>query len=126
MYNPESRDANEFIDDAEVRSSIEEATRLAADPANIERILARAAECGGLTHREAAVLLNVEDPATLDRIFHLAKQIKERIYGKRIVMFAPLYLSNHCVNNCKYCGFRCANGIAVSYTHLTLPTTSNV
>ena len=112
MYNPESRDANEFIDDAEVRSSIEEATRLAADPANIERILARAAECGGLTHREAAVLLNVEAPATLDRIFHLAKQIKERIYGKRIVMFAPLYLSNHCVNNCKYCGFRCANGIA--------------
>ena len=112
MYNPKSRDANEFIDDAEVRSSIEDAKRLAADPANIERILAKAAKCKGLNHREAAVLLNVDDPATLDRIYHLAKEIKEQIYGKRIVMFAPLYLSNYCVNNCKYCGFRCANGIA--------------
>lgn len=111
MYNPKSRDSNEFIDDAEVLSSIEDARKLAATPGEVDRILAKAREYKGLTHREAAVLLDVEDEATLEKIYSLAKEVKEKIYGKRIVMFAPLYLSNYCVNNCKYCGFRCANKI---------------
>lgn len=111
MYNVKSADSNEFIDDAEVRSSLDDAARLAHDSALIERILAKAGECKGLTHREAAILLHVEDEDVLSRIYDQAKRIKERIYGKRIVMFAPLYISNYCVNNCQYCGFRCANKI---------------
>lgn len=111
MYDPKSRDANEFIDDAEVRATLEEAKKRAAVPGEIDRILAKAREYKGLTHREAAVLLDVDDDATLEKIYALAKEVKEKIYGKRIVMFAPLYLSNYCVNNCKYCGFRCANKI---------------
>jgi len=111
MYNPHSRNANEFIDDAEVRLSLEEAAVEAANPARVEEILSKAAQAKGLTHREAAVLLMVEDETGLNRIYDMAKAIKEKIYGSRIVMFAPLYLSNYCVNNCKYCGYRCANKI---------------
>ena len=111
MYDVKSRDANEFIDDGEVRASLEEAARLAAVPGEVERILDRARACRGLSHREAAVLLRVDDETTLEKMYALAKEVKERIYGKRIVLFAPLYLSNYCVNNCAYCGFRCANRI---------------
>ncbi len=111
MYDVRSRDANEFIDDGEVRASLEEAVRLVAVPGEVERILDRARGRQGLTHREAAVLLHVDDEATLEKMYALAKDVKERIYGKRIVLFAPLYLSNYCVNNCAYCGFRCANKI---------------
>ena len=111
MYDVKSRDANEFIDDGEVRASLEEAARLAAVPGEVERILDRARAWRGLPHREAAVLLRVDDETTLEKMYALAKEVKERIYGKRIVLFAPLYLSNYCVNNCAYCGFRCANRI---------------
>ena len=112
MYNPRSRDADEFISDAEIRDSLSKAATLAADTAEVDKILAKAENCEGLSHREAAVLLFVDGDAELERIFTLAKAIKEKIYGKRIVMFAPLYLSNYCVNNCKYCGYRCANKIS--------------
>ncbi|WP_341876709.1 [FeFe] hydrogenase H-cluster radical SAM maturase HydG [Defluviitalea saccharophila] len=111
MYNVKSLDANEFIDDGEILSSIEEAKKLAKEPAEIDRILNKASTCKGLTHREAAVLLEVDDDETLEKIYKLAKEIKEKIYGKRIVIFAPLYLSNYCVNNCKYCGYKCSNEI---------------
>jgi len=111
MYNLKSLDANEFIDDGEVLSSIEEAKKLAKNPAEIDKILNKASTCKGLTHREAAVLLEVDDDETLEKIYKLAKEIKEKIYGKRIVIFAPLYLSNYCVNNCKYCGYKCSNEI---------------
>ena len=111
MYNPKSRDANEFIDDAEIRDTLEQARTLASEPAEVGKILVKAAECKGLNHREAAVLLFVDDDTGQERIYDLAKSIKEKIYGKRIVMFAPLYLSNYCVNNCKYCGYRRANKI---------------
>ncbi|MEN6325927.1 MAG: [FeFe] hydrogenase H-cluster radical SAM maturase HydG, partial [Syntrophomonas sp.] len=60
---------------------------------------------------EAAVLLEVDDDETLEKMYKIAKEVKEEIYGKRIVMFAPLYLSSYCVNNCKYCGYKCANKI---------------
>lgn len=111
MYNVKSRDANEFIDDGEILSSIAEAKELAKDKAEIERILAKAREYKGLSHREAAVLLEVEAAETLEKMYQLAREVKEKIYGKRIVLFAPLYLSSYCVNDCKYCGYKCQNKI---------------
>lgn len=111
MYNVKSMDANEFIDDGEVLASINEAKQKVSDRAEIERILAKAELCKGLTHREAAVLLEIDDDETLQKMYRSAKQIKEKIYGNRIVLFAPLYLSNYCVNNCKYCGLKCTNKI---------------
>lgn len=74
--------------------------------------MAKARECKGLTHREIAVLLEIEDEEILEEMYKIAKEIKEKIYGKRVVLFAPLYLSNYCVNNCKYCGYKCSNKIA--------------
>lgn len=73
MYDVKSRDANEFIDDGEVRASLEEAARLAAVPGEVERILDRARACRGLSHREAAVLLRVDDETTLEKMYALAK-----------------------------------------------------
>ena len=73
---------------------------------HVETIINKSLELKGLSPEEAAVLLNCEEKAVLNRIFETAKQIKETIYGNRLVLFAPLYLSNRCVNNCLYCGFR--------------------
>ncbi|PKL92690.1 MAG: [FeFe] hydrogenase H-cluster radical SAM maturase HydG [Candidatus Goldiibacteriota bacterium HGW-Goldbacteria-1] len=111
MYNVKSKDANEFIDDAEVLESVAQAKILVKDKNAIETILEKAETCKGLTHREAAVLLEVDDDETLEKMYKSAKKIKEKIYGNRIVLFAPLYLSNYCVNNCKYCGYKCTNKI---------------
>lgn len=111
MYNVKSLNANEFIDDGEVLESIREAKRLSKNKNEIERILAKAREYKGLTHREAAVLLEVDDDEILEKMYKTAKEVKEEIYGKRIVLFAPLYLSNYCVNDCKYCGYKCSNKI---------------
>ena len=111
MYNASSLDANEFIDDGEVLGAIAAAKEGVKDAAEIDRILAKAREGHGLSHREAAVLLEIDDDATLEKMYASARELKERIYGKRIVLFAPLYLSSYCVNNCKYCGYRCANKI---------------
>ncbi len=112
MYDVKSKDANEFIDDAEVLASLEAAKKLSADKAEIDRILAKAQKYHGLTHREAAVLLEIQDEQTLNKMYEIAREMKETIYGKRIVLFAPLYLSSYCVNNCKYCGYKCQNDIA--------------
>jgi 2-iminoacetate synthase len=111
MYNAKSMDANEFIDDGEILISIDEAKKLAKDETEIDRILAKAREYKGLSHREAAVLLEVDNDDTLEKMYKIAKEVKEKIYGKRIVLFAPLYLSSYCVNNCKYCGYKCTNKI---------------
>ena len=112
MYNPASLDANEFIDHAEILESLDNGRKQASDTAAISRILEKARQYRGLTHREAAVLLFAEDEQTLHAIFTLAREIKEHIYGRRIVMFAPLYLSDFCVNNCRYCGFHASNKTA--------------
>jgi len=104
-YDPKSPHAGTFIDDAEILESLAQASREAKDPERVKAILDKAATFTGLSHREAAVLLNVEDPAVLGDIFALARKVKEHIYGRRIVMFAPLYLSDFCVNNCSYCGY---------------------
>ncbi|MCL2481356.1 MAG: [FeFe] hydrogenase H-cluster radical SAM maturase HydG, partial [Spirochaetaceae bacterium] len=111
MYNVKSMDSNEFINHEEILSAISEAKELAASKNGVDLILEKAESCQGLTHREAAVLLEVTDNEILNRIYNSAKKIKEKIYGKRIVLFAPLYLSNYCVNNCSYCGYKCSNKI---------------
>ncbi|HEX2948123.1 MAG TPA: [FeFe] hydrogenase H-cluster radical SAM maturase HydG [Armatimonadota bacterium] len=105
MYNAKSMDANEFINHDEILETLQEAETVSGDVARIREILAKAGEFHGLTHREAAILLNVEDPEILEEIYTLARKVKEHIYGRRIVMFAPLYLSDYCINKCTYCGY---------------------
>lgn len=111
MYNVKSMDSNEYIDDGEILNSIEDAVRLSKESSIINEILEKARSCKGLNHREAAVLLAIEDDETLEKMYKMAKEIKEKIYGNRIVLFAPLYLSSYCVNNCQYCGYKCSNKI---------------
>ena len=108
-YDPQSSRADEFICDAEILDTIEYAGRHSNDKALAESILAKAAECKGLTHREAAVLMECDDPEITERIYSLAKEIKRRLYGNRIVLFAPLYLSDWCVNGCVYCPYHVMN-----------------
>ncbi|OKP91457.1 [FeFe] hydrogenase H-cluster radical SAM maturase HydG [Paenibacillus sp. P32E] len=103
-------EAADFINDEEIRLSLEEAKVKAGDSAYVQTILEKARACEGLTHREAAVLLEVAETEVLDSINRSAKVIKEKIYGNRIVLFAPLYISNYCVNNCEYCGYKHTNG----------------
>lgn len=101
--------AEEFIIDSKIRASIEEGKKLAQDKNYVESLLERARDFKGLTHNEASVLLNVEDESLLNKLYAVSREIKERIYGKRIVLFAPLYVSNFCVNNCAYCGYKQCN-----------------
>lgn len=109
MYNPKSTIATEFISDSEIRSTMEYARENCANMELVERILDKAAQAKGITHREAALLLECSDPSVNERIFKLANEIKHRFYGNRIVMFAPLYLSNYCVNGCVYCPYHAKN-----------------
>ena len=109
MYNPLSTHACEFIDHDEVLRSLEEAVRESRNPARVNAILEKAALCKGLTHREAAILLECDDPAQEARIYSLARDIKHRFYGNRIVLFAPLYLSNYCINGRVYCPYHAKN-----------------
>lgn len=71
-----------------------------------QEAITKAKECKGLTLEESAALLNIEDEELLNELFHTAKEVKEKIYGNRLVMFAPLYVTNLCINNCLYCAFR--------------------
>ena len=109
MYNPKSSKATEFIDDQEILATLAYAQANKSNRALIDSILEKAATCKGLTHREAAVLLECDLEDENKRMFELAKQIKQRFYGNRIVMFAPLYLSNYCVNGCTYCPYHFKN-----------------
>lgn len=102
--------AEDFIAHSEILDSMESGKDRAQDKVFVRSILEKAKECRGLTHREAAVLLNIEDRDILEEMFATARHIKESIYGKRIVLFAPLYVSNYCTNNCVYCGYKCSNG----------------
>ncbi|MCE5241152.1 [FeFe] hydrogenase H-cluster radical SAM maturase HydG [bacterium] len=105
MYDPKSPHADDFINHKEIEATLAAAREEARDPARVQALLDKAATFAGLTHREAAVLLEVQDPDTLEAIYKLARQVKEHIYGRRIVLFAPLYLSDFCVNRCSYCGY---------------------
>jgi 2-iminoacetate synthase len=95
----------EFIDDQRIFSALRKAKDVRSD-AEVERIIDKAALSDGLTPEETAVLLHVEEPALVERIYQTARQIKEQIYGKRLVFFVPLYISDYCINNCVYCGYR--------------------
>ena len=97
--------ATEFISDEEIQDTLAYAQAHKNDRALVETLLNRAADCKGLSHREAAVLLECDEPDLVERMYHLAEEIKQKFYGNRIVMFAPLYLSNYCVNGCRYCPY---------------------
>lgn len=109
MYNPNSLKAEEFINDGEIRETLAYAKENSRNKELIDEILKKAEEMKGITHREAAVLLECELEEENERIFSLARKIKERFYGNRIVMFAPLYLSNYCINGCTYCPYHGKN-----------------
>ncbi|MCQ2156709.1 MAG: [FeFe] hydrogenase H-cluster radical SAM maturase HydG, partial [Bacteroidales bacterium] len=109
MYDVKSPKAEEFIDDAEIRETLDYAEKNKSNRPLIESIIEKASLCKGLDHREAAVLLDGDIPDPVDRIFRLADDIKPRFDGNRIVMFAPLYLSNYCVNGCVYCPYHAKN-----------------
>lgn len=109
MYKIDSTHATEFIDDAEIRASLAYAEANKDNLELIDSLLTKADRCKGLTHREAAVLLRCDDLTLRTRIHDLARDVKRRFYGNRIVLFAPLYLSNHCVNGCVYCPYHAKN-----------------
>jgi 2-iminoacetate synthase len=109
MYDPKSPKAEEFISHEEVLATLEYAGKNKNDAGLIDSILEKARQRKGLTHREASVLLACEIPEKNEEICALAEQIKNDIYGNRIVLFAPLYLSNYCVNGCVYCPYHMKN-----------------
>lgn len=108
-YNVRSEHAAEFIHDGEIRATLEYAREHSNDRALIEEILKKAGEGNGISHREAAVLIEVDDKEVEERMYDIARRLKQRIYGNRIVMFAPLYLSNYCINGCVYCPYHAKN-----------------
>ena len=109
MYKPESRIAEEFISHSEILDTLEYARKNKNNRPLIESLIEKATLCKGLSHREAAVLLECEEADLIERIYQLARDIKQKFYGNRIVMFAPLYLSNYCVNGCVYCPYHFKN-----------------
>ena len=109
MYNPKSLKAEEFIDHQEVLDTLAYADAHKTDAALIDSIIAKAKERKGLSHREASVLLACDLEDRNQEIYALAEQIKKDFYGNRIVMFAPLYLSNYCINGCVYCPYHRQN-----------------
>lgn len=117
IYNPKSPKAEEFINDGEIRATLEYAEANKHNKELIESILEKARprktedgwHCAGLTHREASVLLACDMPEMTQKIYDTAAEIKKAFYGNRIVIFAPLYLSNYCVNGCVYCPYHMKN-----------------
>jgi len=117
MYNPKSMLAEEFISDEEIRATLAYAEENKNNIELIDSILDKARPrkeangtfCAGLNHREASVLLACEIPEKVQEMYALAEEIKQAFYGNRIVMFAPLYLSNYCVNGCVYCPYHVKN-----------------
>ncbi len=117
VYNPKSLKAEEFINHEEILETLEYAEKNKNNVELIDQILAKARPqktatgtvCQGLTHREASVLLACDIPEKVGEMYQIAKEIKLAFYGNRIVMFAPLYLSNYCVNGCLYCPYHLKN-----------------
>lgn len=119
IYNPKSLKAEEFINHEEILDTIRYAEENKHNLALIDEILAKArpvksadgtqTHCAGLSHREASVLLACDIPEKVAEMYELAEEIKQAFYGNRIVMFAPLYLSNYCVNGCVYCPYHMKN-----------------
>ena len=109
MYDVKSKKAEEFINHEEILDTLEYASANKNNRALIDSILEKAEAMKGISHREAAVLLECDLEDEVRKMELLAKRIKQRFYGNRIVMFAPLYLSNYCVNGCVYCPYHCVN-----------------
>ncbi len=109
MYNVKSMKAEEFINHEEILDTLAYAEANKNNSELLDAIMAKAEMRKGLTHREASVLLACEDPARIEAICRLAEQIKKDFYGNRIVLFAPLYLSNYCINHCVYCPYHAKN-----------------
>ena len=109
QYNPKSLKAEEFINDEEIQATLQYADENKDNFALIDEIIEKARLRKGISHREASVLLACEDENKIKEIYALAEQIKKDFYGDRIVMFAPLYLSNYCVNGCVYCPYHAKN-----------------
>jgi 2-iminoacetate synthase len=112
MYDTKSEKAENFISAEEILATLEYAKSVKDDRALVAGILARAREMKGLSHREASVLLACDDRETVNEIYNLAFEIKQEFYGNRIVLFAPLYLSNYCVNGCLYCPYHHGSDMA--------------
>lgn len=108
-YDKHSLKAEEFINDGEIKDTLKFADENKDNLELIDKIIEKAKLRKGLDHREASVLLACENKEKLDEIYALAQQIKKDFYGDRIVMFAPLYLSNYCVNGCVYCPYHAKN-----------------
>lgn len=108
-YDPKSLKAEEFINDAEILDTLAFADAHKDDIPMIDSIIEKAKLRKGLNHREASILLACENEEKIKEIYDLAEQIKKDFYGNRIVMFAPLYLSNYCVNGCVYCPYHLKN-----------------
>ena len=109
MYNPKSLKAEEFIDHQEILDTLAYADENKNNVELVDQILNKARERKGLSHREASVLLACDIPEKVQELYALAEQIKKDFYGNRIVIFAPLYLSNYCVNGCLYCPYHQKN-----------------
>ncbi len=117
VYDPSSLHAEEFINDEEIRATLAYAEENKNNIELIDQILEKARplktgngyRCTGLSHREASVLLACEIPEKIDEMYRIAEEIKQAFYGNRIVIFAPLYLSNYCVNGCLYCPYHLKN-----------------
>ena len=109
MYNPKSLKAEEFINHEEILDTLRYAEENKNNLSLVDSIIEKAAKRKGLSHREASVLLACDDEERTNRIYNLAEQLKKDFYGNRIVMFAPLYLSNYCVNGCLYCPYHHQN-----------------
>lgn len=109
MYNPSSLNAEEFICHDEALASIAYASENRNNLGLVDSIIEKAERKKGLSHREASVLLACDVPEKIQKIYALAERIKQDIYGNRIVMFAPLYLSNYCINSCSYCPYHAKN-----------------
>ena len=109
MYDVNSKHADDFINHEEILKTLSYADENKNNLALVESIIKKAENRKGLSHREASVLLACDDPGSNNKIFRLAEQIKKDFYGNRIVLFAPLYLSNYCINGCTYCPYHAAN-----------------
>ena len=110
LKDNEKYNALDFIKDDEINSLIAKGKELVSDKELVKEIIEKSKSAEGLTPEETAVLLNLEDKELIEEMFKAARQVKEKLYGKRLVVFAPLYVSNYCVNNCTYCGYKHCNG----------------
>ena len=108
-YNPKSMKAEEFIDHSEILETLKYADENKDNKELLKEIVEKAKLRKGLSHREASVLLACDDEEINNEVYKLAAEIKYEFYGNRIVMFAPLYLSNYCVNGCVYCPYHLKN-----------------